>query len=92
MEKSPISEQSKITNENIFLQNRKSIKIEGLVEILSTNDNNITLKMKDTNLLISGNNISITKLDIATGILEAEGFFDNIKFGKSGNIFKRIFK
>lgn len=85
-------ETSKKINENLILENRKKIKIDGIIEILASNDSSISLKMQDTNLLINGSNINITKLDITTGTIEAEGLFESIKFGKSGNIFKRLFK
>ena len=92
MEKTHIQDQQKIANENLTLQNRKSIKIEGIIEILSSNDASISLKMKDTTLFITGSNINITRLDVSTGIIEADGIFNSIRFGKSGNIFTRLFK
>ncbi len=78
--------------ENLILNNRKNLKLEGIVEVLATSDSNLNLKLKDTNLVISGENINILKLDVNLGILEAEGKFDAFKFGKSANLFKRIFK
>lgn len=79
-------------NEKIILNNRKTIHIEGIVEIVSTSDKLLTMKLKDTTLSIDGENIHITILDINAGILEADGNFNNIKYGKSNNILKRIFK
>jgi sporulation protein YabP len=79
-------------NENITLANRRSLHIDGIIEIISTSENNLNMKMKDTFLNIIGENIHITKLDISTGILEAEGNFINIKYGKNSNILKRFFK
>ena len=86
-EKTPV-----ISNENLILTNRKSIKLEGIVEVVATSDTNINLKLKDTNLAISGNEISITRLDVELGILEANGNFDSFKYGKSGGFFKKLFK
>lgn len=86
-------EKKKITyNENIILTNRKNLHIDGIVEIISTSENGLCMKLKDTILNILGENIHITKLDVTTGILEADGNFLNIKYGKSANIFKRLFK
>lgn len=81
-----------VYNENISLTNRKNIHIDGIIEIISTAENNLNVKLKDTFLHIAGDNIHITKLDVATGILEAEGDFLNIKYSKTANIFKRLFK
>lgn len=92
MEKT-ISNDKSTENELLILSNRKSLRLEGIVEIISTSDTALTLKLKDTTLCILGENINITKLDITTGILEANGKFVSIKYGvKSGNIFKRLFK
>ena len=84
--------ENKSYNENLTLVGRKNIHIEGIVEIISSSDSNIIIKLKDEVLVISGENIHISKLDVNTGILEAEGNFNNIKYGKSHNIFKRVFK
>lgn len=79
-------------HESLTLINRQKINIEGIVEIIASNESNILLKLKDTHLSIYGKNISISKLDIECGILEAEGIFDNIKYGKNGGFLKKIFK
>ncbi len=84
--------QNKNAMESILLNNRKYLKLEGIVEVISTSDTAINLKLKDTSLFISGEQINILKLDINSGILEAEGKFALIKFGKSGNFLKRLFK
>lgn len=78
--------------ENLTLVSRKSLKLEGIIEVIATSDTNIVLKLKDSPLHITGNNINITKLDINLGILEASGNFDSFKYNKSGNFLKRIFK
>ena len=81
-----------IKNESIILTNRKSLKLSGISEFLSSSDTNITLKLKDTTLNIIGNDITILKLDIDSGTLEADGKFDKFTYGKETNIIKRIFK
>lgn len=81
-----------IYHENIILNNRKNLHIDGVVEIISTSENSLYMKLKDTFLSVSGENIHITKLDVSTGIIEADGKFLNFKYGKTGNILKRIFK
>ena len=81
-----------LINENLTLNNRKNLHIDGIQEVVATSENNLSLKLKDMFLNITGENIHITKLDISTGILEADGEFTNIKYGKSSNILKRLFK
>lgn len=95
MEKTIISDKKELTNkynENIILSNRKNLQIDGIIEVISTSDTFLNLKLKDTNLSISGENIHICKLDVNSGTLEAEGYFSLFKYGKSINIFKRVFK
>ncbi len=91
MEKNTSTENNKV-NESLALINRKSLKLEGLVEINSSSENLLSVKLKDTTLTITGQNLHIARLDIALGILEADGVIDGIKYGKQANIFKRIFK
>jgi len=86
-EKSPI-----ILDESLSLSNRKMLKLEGIVEVIATSDTNINLKLKDTSLTICGSEISITRLDVELGILEANGNFESFKYGKSGGFFKKLFK
>lgn len=92
MEKIVNQEKTTTSNELLSLTNRKNLKLEGIIEVLATSDTNLTLKLKDTTLCITGENINILKLDVNTGLLEAEGKFNNFRYGKGGNIFKRIFK
>lgn len=92
MEKIVNQEKNNVSNESLLLTNRKNLKLEGVLEVLSSSDNFLMLKMKDTVLSINGENINILKLDVTLGSLEAEGKFNCFKYGKSGNIFKRLFK
>jgi hypothetical protein len=92
MEKTTTIHNTAISGENLTLSERTSLNIEGIVEIIASNENNIALKLKDTILNINGSNINIVKLDINAGILQANGNFECIKYGKTGNIFKRLFK
>lgn len=83
---------SKITDENLILTNRKTLQLEGITEVIATSESNLYLKLKNTNLQITGSNITITKLDVEKGILEANGNFDTIKYGKTGGFLRKIFK
>ena len=91
MEKTQPNEKIKI-NENLTLTNRKLLKLEGIVEINSSSETLLSAKLKDTTLTITGQNIHITRLDITLGQLDIEGNIECIKYGKSTNIFKRLFK
>lgn len=79
-------------NESLTLYSRQDLKLEGVVEVLSSSDSEINVKLCDTTLQILGTNINITKLDVTSGNLDATGEFSKINYGKSTNIFKRLFK
>lgn len=91
MEKNALAEKNKI-NESLSLINRKNLKLEGIVEINSSSETLLSIKLKDTSLTITGQDLHITRLDISLGILEVDGMIDSIKYGKQANIFKRFFK
>ena len=91
MEKFSSVEKNKI-NENLTLINRKSLKLEGIIEVNSSSDTLVSAKLKDTVISITGQNLHITRLDVNLGFLDIDGNVDSIKYGKNANIFKRIFK
>lgn len=91
MEKNTTLEK-KTTPEALSLTNRKMLKLEGIAEIISSSETCMLIKMRDTNLTITGQNMHITRLDVNLGILDVDGNIDCIKYGKSANFFKRIFK
>lgn len=79
-------------NESLVLDNRKKLTLEGIIEINSSSETQICVKLKDTLLTILGQEMHITRLDIGTGILEVEGLVNLIKYGKTEGFLKRIFK
>lgn len=85
------TEKNKIT-ESLELKNRKNLKLEGITEVNSSSETLLSLKLNNTDLLISGQNLHITKLDVSLGLLDIEGNIECIKYGKPGNFFKRLFK
>ena len=92
MEKTIIQEKTPLINEKLNLINRNKFTLEGAIEVISSSENGLFLKVKDTHMSITGSDIHIEKLDIDNKILECSGSFECIKYGKSGNFFKRIFK
>ena len=92
MEKTIIQEKNTPLNEKITLINRNNFIIEGVLEVISSSENEINIKVQDNNMIILGKNIHIEKLDIINKILECSGIFECIKYGKNGNLFKRFFK
>ena len=83
-----------LTPNSLTLTNQKKIILTGIQEVYSTNDKFISLKTNGKKLMITGENITITKLLVDSGELEANGNFDSIKYSSntSKKLFNRIFK
>ena len=74
------------------ISNRKKICSDGVLEVKRSNETEILIKLENTSLNIKGSNLNIIKIDIDTGILEAEGTIDNITYGNKQNLLKKLFK
>ncbi len=83
-------------NECITLQNYEKIEISGAKKIVSATSNQAVVETENKCIVLSGNNIEVTKLDLDNGIVSLSGTFSNIKFsvanGQKPSLFKRIFK
>ncbi len=79
-------------NENLTLENRKILKLTGLSEVISSSEKELIIRLGDTKLNIGGENISIIRLNVESGELEATGEFNEFSYGKKTNFLKRIFK
>ncbi len=91
MEKT-LKEQPKHLDENLTICKRSEIKLDGILEINYSNESSISAKLHDTNIIILGNNLHVQKIDTENGILIANGNIETIKYGKTQNFFKRMFK
>ena len=94
MEKTTTTTHSKSNfSQRLYLLDRKHISIDAVNEVKRSNNTEISLILSDkTAMTIQGTDISITKLDIESGTIEATGVFTSILYGSKQNIFKRIFK
>ena len=79
----------------LVLKNRINLTLSGLEKVYETNENKIQLKVSNSNLLITGENLNISRLDVESGNVSVEGKINELKYlsneGK-GNIFKKLFK
>lgn len=92
-----VKEESKTFNEsNLLLENRKYLKLTGVEKIFETNENKLILKVAGSNLLILGNNLSVEKLDVNSGLLEINGEINELKYSaqpqNKTSFIKKIFK
>ena len=86
--------QEKTRQSKIVLTNQNSLVITGISKVLTSTDGEICVVINGQNFSITGEKLSVTKLDVESGILEADGLVFGMKFAghkKKENIFKRVF-
>ena len=76
----------------VTLDNRNRFVVTGVPKAISANENNISLLVGKTTMYITGSMLHVSKLDISTGVLEGDGWVDSIRYNKSGNVFRKIFR
>ena len=86
--------EEKVGIHKLNLTDRNNINISGVLKVLSSNNNGIILKLKDSNLSLSGSELSIDSF--SDGQILITGTLDSLKYSKTSKIkegfFKRIFK
>lgn len=86
--------ENKVCLHKLNLVDRNNINLSGVLKVLNSNSNGIILKLKDTNLSLSGSNLSIESF--CDNQIFITGTLDQLKYSKTSKIkegfFKRIFK
>lgn len=86
-------ESQKFSDHKVFLDNRKKLNLTGVEKVISANDNQIVAKVGGSKMLISGKDLTVTKLDVDAGLLDIIGEIFSIKYsGAPQGFFKRIFR
>lgn len=78
----------------VILENRKSIQVDGVIEVISAGDSSVISKTEQGVIIISGTGLRTKSLSMEEKVLIVEGSIDGIKYsGSAGkSLFKRIFK
>ena len=79
---------------NILIDDLNKTTMQGVTKVFSAIETNISLVLGNTNLVITGKNLHVTKLDLDCKIIEFEGDINSIKRESSKqnkNLIKRIF-
>ncbi|MBQ7308170.1 MAG: YabP/YqfC family sporulation protein [Clostridia bacterium] len=78
----------------IVLENRKILSVTGVTKVKTATETNVELILEEDNLVITGNEMHITKFDLDSKIAEVTGEITSMKFGKvvKGNLLKKVFK
>ena len=86
------------TKASLILWNRKTLNLTNIEDVVSFDELNIYLITKDNgNLLIEGNDLHITTLDVASGNMTVEGsigamIYNDKELRKKESFFSRMLK
>lgn len=81
--------------ENITIENRGLITITGATKMISSTETQSVVEVGDCNIVISGQNLEITKLDLDNKEVNIKGIINSLKYSQKiekNNLFKRLFK
>ena len=90
-----ISAKPSTTQEHsLTLVNRKHLTITGVDKVISVKPDLLQLKSSNGDVIITGQNIEVTKLDLELHTLSLNGKFDSIKYLDNNKtpLLKKIFK
>lgn len=80
-------------NENsLILENRKTLRMSGVVSVNAFNENLIRLTLASGALTINGNGLKIEGFNKQNGNLVCVGDFVNFRFGNAVPLVKKLFK
>ena len=88
-------QEKSFTESQLTLLNRKTLTLTGVEKVFETNENKVQVKVSGSNLLISGEGLNISRLDVETGVIEIQGIINELKYSigeTKTNLFKKIFK
>ena len=83
--------ESLYSESNIFLENRSKIRITGVKDVDSFDDFNISVKTQKGDLIIGGEELKISKLDVESGELLIEGVFNSLFYNDNSSSKKGMF-
>ena len=81
--------------QSILLEDKSKLTINGATKVLSSTNTQAIIEMQNQNLVISGQNIEITKLNLENSEVVFNGEINSIKYSQKSekkNIIKRLFK
>lgn len=82
-------------NEKIIIENRNQISICGATKVLTSTATQAIVEVGDCNIVISGNNLEVKKLNLESKEVEFSGEISGIKYTKKAekiSFIKRVFK
>lgn len=80
---------------SVTLEDRKTMLITGVTDVESFDEQSVVLMTQPGELVIKGNGLHITRIDVATGDLALEGEIDELSYGDNrpaGGLLSRLFR
>lgn len=82
--------------QNIVIEDRRLLKLSGVEQVDSFNDNTIVLSTVKGRLSIKGEELNVSKLNLDDGKVEIDGLINNLTYlskeGEPKNLIGKIFK
>ncbi|MBQ7327580.1 MAG: hypothetical protein IJX00_01270 [Clostridia bacterium] len=81
--------------QSILIENQNQTTITGATKILSSTNTQAVVELANNTLILNGNNIEITKLDLENNLVVFNGEINSLKYNKKSQkigIIKRILK
>lgn len=94
MEENKSNSAKSFLEHSLTLTSRKHLTITGVDKVVSVKPELLQLKSNAGDIVISGHNIEVTKLDVEQHTIVLTGKFDNIKYIENTKtpLLKKIFK
>lgn len=84
---------------NVTINNREEIKMNGILDVLSFDEELVICQSDNGVLILKGMNLHVNKLDLDNGILELTGFLIGLQYEEDHmlsknkkSVFSKIFK
>lgn len=81
--------------QSICLEDRKNLSLSGVTKIVSSTITQAVVEIGDDSLVVTGNDLEITKLNLENKEVSFSGIINALKFGAKSEkrgFLKRIFK
>ena len=81
--------------ESLCIEDRKKLILTGATKVISSTSTQAVVEVGDTNIVISGTNIEVTKLDLDNKTVSFSGNINSVKYTaktEKTSLLKRMFK
>lgn len=93
--KNPNQSLKTFNDSELVLKNRNRLYVTGVEKVFEANQTKIQLQVSGSILVITGQDLNITRLDVDSGNVDVSGNVDDLKFSafqEKTNFLKKIFK